>query len=145
MSSLLDWINNWISESEPARVELPGLVLRWTGFKASVDHSMLAGQWLAIPTTQETREAFHKLPSPGWQGGGEVGEGVVGVYSSTPGAVNPYKRGDHFDVCPQSEQIMLQVSDFEGEDGPDLAIAAYRNARQRLEAYLRQHGILLDV
>lgn len=138
MSSILESINNWVAGSEPTRVELPGLALRWTGFKGSVSNSLFAGQWLAIPTTEEMREKFQRLPGP------PFGSEVVGVFSSTPGEVAPYRSGQEFSLLPEAGQTFLQVSDFEGEgaNGPDLALKACREAKGRLMVYLSHHGLI---
>jgi hypothetical protein len=146
MSSILESINNWISGIEPTRVDHPGLVLRWTGFKAWPDNSILAGQWLAIPTSEEARAKMAALDAPPWGGGGEQ----TGVYSSTPGVVAPYAPGHTFNLQIQEGQTFLQVSDFESDptgdrSAPDVAKRACLEAKAKLEAYLRHHGILPGV
>jgi hypothetical protein len=149
MEPLLDSANEAVAKLEGRLIQHPGVTLKWTGFKVAQDHSRLVAQWLAIPTTDEMRERFAKLPGPSWAGESSVaGPEVLGVYSSVPGDIGTYRRGEVFDISLQPGQRCLQVEDFHSDPardkGTEVGMKVCLEARERLEAYLKANGILLE-
>lgn len=97
-----------------------GWKLGWTGFKPGQDHSMLAGQWLAWKPSEE--ESF---------------------YSSTPGRVGRYRKGDIFDISTPAGQKYIRLEDMDARDILARAIGAKEEAYRRLVDFMEKEGVLL--
>lgn len=122
----LDELNIWLMEPGGWTTHAAsGVKLKWTGWKAAQDTSLLAAQWCAA------------VP-----GGG----GMLYWYSAVPGGCAPYLLGEVFDISPRDGQEFLTLLDFDALP-PEQVIAKARRcknaARNLLVRKLAEAGIRL--
>jgi len=109
--------------------ERDGFIWHWTCFKPTPDSTVLAGQWLA------------------WRVLNVEEGGPRYFYSSTPGAVGEYSRGDMFDTSQREGQLVVCAEETDPLWNPLGALrgsAACWQAYERLVRHLRGLGFPVD-
>lgn len=97
----------------------------WTGWKEAMNTHLLCGQWVAVymGPGQLIRTRPHWRDDFGSYGG---------VYSSTPGAVDFFRKGDSFDISWQEgQQVVTGLSSLAEKQGA--CLQAYHRLIRFLE------------